>query len=229
MVSDDRLDDASRTVLRAGNVVAAHGLSDAFGHVSARLDDESFVITPPLPLGALTPRDRPVVVRLDATELPTAAPREAWMHLALYRRRPAVGAVVRVQPRAVAAMSAAHRPFLAVSGHAALLGEVADHADSRLVRDRDRAERLADAAGAASAVVVHGNGALTLAGDVAEAVALAWVLERTAELLLAAGHAARPLPSDEIVEWRALAPELLPRIHAHLDGSAVAPPGRTTP
>lgn len=213
------MDDDVPTQLRlAARAVARAGLTDAFGHVSVRVSPNAALVTPAVPLGRLTDDDPLVSLELDADDLPATAPREAWMHLLVLRQRPDVGAVCRAQPPAVAAWAALRRPLPVVNGHAALLGAVASHPDSRLVRDLDSARAVAGALAGGTALILRGNGALTVGADLASAVSTMWVLERSAELALRATAAGpvHEVPEDEQVWWRSRAPELLPRVYRYL-------------
>jgi HCOMODA/2-hydroxy-3-carboxy-muconic semialdehyde decarboxylase len=218
-------DDVQRRLADAAHATAGAGLVDAFGHLSVRTAKASFTITPPVPLERLSPEDAFARVGLDARELPAGAPKEAWIHLALYAARPEAGAVCRAQPPAVAAFAALQRELPALNGHAAMLGDVAVHADSRLVRDAAGGAAVARSAGGADAIILRGNGAVTLGRDLPEAVARMWVLERSAELALRALAAGtpHPLPADERSWWRDRSAELLPRIYAHLAGRRPRP------
>lgn len=207
-----------RRLRAAARAVAAWGLSDAFGHVSVRTGETEALITPPLPLGAISDDTALVPLPLDlAAPLPDAAPKEAWLHVALMQD-PGTGAVCRAQPPGVAAVAALGIPFPVLAGHGAMLGPVAVHDDSRLVRDAATAAQVASALGDSRAVVLRGNGAVTRGPDLASAVAAMWVLERSADLALRALAAGTPheLPDDQIAWWRDRAVELLPRIAAHL-------------
>lgn len=211
-------EDVPSRVRTAARAVARSGLADAFGHVSARIASDRALITPPLPLGRITSATSLVDLPLGpGNELPAGAPLEAWLHVALMTD-PATGAVCRAQPPAVAAFAALGLPLPALSGHAAMLGPVAIHEDSRLVRDAGAATRVASALGAGRAIILRGNGAVTRGADLYAAVAAMWVLERSAELALRALAAGspRPLPLDEAAWWADRADELLPRIAAYL-------------
>lgn len=202
----------------AAHAVAEAGLSDAFGHVSARLSQDTAVITPPVPLGALRPDHDLVLLSLNPeVALPDSAPREAWLHVALMANR-ATGSVCRAQPPAVAALASLGIPFPVLTGHAAMLGPVAVFDDARLVRDHATAQRVAEQLGDGTAIILRGNGAVTRGRDVASAVAAMWVLERSARTALDALSAGSPreLTQDEAAWWRERADELLPRIAAHL-------------
>jgi HCOMODA/2-hydroxy-3-carboxy-muconic semialdehyde decarboxylase len=211
-------DDVPAHLRQAAHAVARAGLSDAFGHLSVRTAARSALVTPPLPLGELTDRDALLELDLDADELPAAAPREAWLHLAVLRARPQMGAICRAQPPAVAAWAALQRPLPVLNGHAALLGDVATRPDSRLVRDLESAQSAAAELGDGAALILRGNGALTAGVDLASAVAAMWLLERTADLALRAlaAGAVHELPPDEQEWWRGRSAELLPRIYRYL-------------
>lgn len=203
---------------RAAGVLAATGLTDAFGHVSVRAGPAHLLITPPVPLGLVTASTEVVPLALADPELPMAAPKEAWLHAAIARCRDDVGAICRAQPPAVAALVAAGREFVPATGHLAMLGYVAIRHDSRLVRDPASAEDVAATLTTSRALVLRGNGAVTVGPDLPGAVAAMWLLEQSARLLLDAYAAGtvRALPEVEQADWRARAPELLPRIYRYL-------------
>ncbi|WP_158461441.1 class II aldolase/adducin family protein [Rhodococcus opacus] len=211
--------DLHRELIDAARVLAQAGLVDAFGHVSVRTSPSTALLTPPRPLGSLGAGDSPLALTTDSDELPAGAPKEAWLHLAVMERDSNVGAVCRAQPRAVAAIAALGRVPAALNGHAAMLGPVALHPDSQLVRNRGAAEAIAESAGSSQAVILRGNGAVTWGRDIAEAVARMWILERSAELDLRASAAGSPieLPTVEQEWWRERASELLPRLYRYLE------------
>ena len=147
-------------VVEAARVLAALGLVDAFGHVSVR-DGDALLITPPTAFdqahgAALVP------VPLDATELPPGAPPETWLHLAIYRARPDIGAIARAQPEATLAVGADHDELAPLHGQAAWLGRrIPVHPVPRLLRTAELATAAAATLGDADAMVLRGNGAVT--------------------------------------------------------------------
>lgn len=200
---------------QAARIVAASGLSDAFGHVTLR-DGDSLLITSPVPLAFQEPDDL-AVLSLSADDLPTGVPKEAWIHVAIANADPATGAICRAQPRAVAKAVADGRSIRALDGQGALLGPIVPvHEDSRLVRDAATGRAVAETLGEAPAIILRGNGAVTRGRDLASAVARMWLLERSAELALAARADATPLPDAEQDWWRARDTELLPRMYDFL-------------
>ena len=108
-------------------------------------------------------------------------------------------------------------------GQAAWLGEsvpVYDHAE--LLRSPDQAERAARCLPAGEALLLRGNGAVTLGASPGLAVARMWLLAAACDVYLAALAASgargpvTPLSAGEIASWRAVGGELLPRLWQHL-------------
>jgi ribulose-5-phosphate 4-epimerase/fuculose-1-phosphate aldolase len=220
-------------VAEAARALAGLGLVTAFGHVSARMNG-AMLITPGADLAGVTGRGL-LTVPLEAGELPPGAPAEAWAHLALYRRRADAGAIARAQPpsafAASATASAAAGPGGAIwplYGQAAWLGErVPVHDDARLLRSAELAEAAATSLPDGEALLLRGNGALTLGATPGLAVARMWLLSAACRTFLdtrAAGEVT-PLSAAETGAWRAVADELLPRLWQHLRGRTAAVPG----
>jgi HCOMODA/2-hydroxy-3-carboxy-muconic semialdehyde decarboxylase len=222
-------------VAEAANVLARLGLVSAFGHVSAR-SGESMLITPaadlagvtasgvievPLAAGAMGPGTLPAGAPAAGT-LPAGAPAEAWAHLALYRARPDAAAIARAQPPGAFAVAAAVTTMVPLHGQAAWLGEsVPVYDDAVLLRSPDQAERAAHCLPAGEALLLRGNGAVTLGASPGLAVARMWLLAAACDVYLAALAAAgadpvTPLSAGEIASWRAVGGELLPRLWQHL-------------
>lgn len=215
-------------VAEAARVLARLGLVTAFGHVSARAGD-SMLITPAADLAGVTAASV-IEVPLAVRALPAGAPAEAWAHLALYRARPDAAAIARAQPAAAFAVAAVTTAMVPVHGQAAWLGEsVPVYDDAALLRSADRAERAASCLPAGEALLLRGNGALTLGATPGLAVARMWLLAAACDVYLAALAASRAasraasgagpvttLSDGEIASWRAVGGELLPRLWEHL-------------
>jgi ribulose-5-phosphate 4-epimerase/fuculose-1-phosphate aldolase len=225
-------------VAEAARVLARLGLVTAFGHVSARAGD-SMLITPAADLAGVTAASV-IEVPLAARTLPAGAPAEAWAHLALYRARPDAAAIARAQPAAAFAVAAVTTVMVPVHGQAAWLGEsVPVYDDAALLRSADRAERAASCLPAGEALLLRGNGALTLGATPGLAVARMWLLAAACDVYLAALAASRTvsgaspvttLSDGEIASWRAVGGELLPRLWEHLrSGPGSAGPGSAGP
>jgi HCOMODA/2-hydroxy-3-carboxy-muconic semialdehyde decarboxylase len=217
-------DDLSREVARAGRVLSALGLVTAYGHVSARAG-RAVLITPAADLATVT-GSGVVEVPLSAAALPPGAPAEAWAHLALYRARPDAGAIARAQPPSAFAAAAVTTSLPAVHGQAAWLGaSVPVHDSALLLRSADLADRAAGRLPEGEALLLRGNGALTLGATPGIAVARMWLLSAACDAFLAARPAGpvQPLSAAEITSWRAVRDELLPRLWQHLSRRAGEP------
>lgn len=208
----------ARDLVAAASGLAALGLVTAYGHVSMR-SGAGMVITPAADLARVTV-DGLIEVSLDAQELPARAPAEAWAHLALYRARADVDSVARAQPASTFAAAATGATIPVLYGQAAWLGEtVPVHDSAHLLRSVERAEAAAAALPTGEALLLRGNGALTVGASPGLAVARMWLLAALCQAWLALGVGradAATLTAQEIAGWRAVGPELLPRLWTHL-------------
>jgi len=214
-------------VAEAANVLARLGLVTAYGHISARAG-ESMLITPAADLAGVTAAsviEVPLATEaLPTGALPAGAPAEAWAHLALYRARPDAAAIARAQPAAASAVAAVVTMMVPLHGQAAWLGEsVPVHDDAALLRSPDQAERAARSLPDGEALLLRGNGALTLGAAPGLAVARMWLLAAACDVYLTAlaasgANPVTPLSAGEIASWRAVGGELLPRLWQHLRG-----------
>jgi HCOMODA/2-hydroxy-3-carboxy-muconic semialdehyde decarboxylase len=186
-------------LVEAAHTLSRLGLVTAYGHVSARAG-ASMLITPAADLATVT-EAAIVEVALEASSLPAAAPAEAWAHLALYRARPDAGSIARAQPAAAVAAAATTTSLPPLHGQAAWLGEaVPVHDSAHLLRSRALAERAARSLPAGEALLLRGNGALTLGATPGLAVARMWLLSSACDAWLATRAAGRvkPLTVEEI-------------------------------
>ena len=214
--------DDAHDLVSGAQVLSALGLVTAFGHVSRR-SGAGMVITPAADLARVTV-DVLVEVPFGARELPTGAPAEAWAHLALYRARPDVQSVARAQPASAFAAAAIGATVPILYGQAAWLGEVIPvHDSAYLLRSPQRADAAAAALPTGEALLLRGNGALTVGDTAGLAVARMWLLAAlcTAWLALGTGRVdSATLSPEELASWRAVGPELLPRLWMHLRARA---------
>ena len=173
-------------VAEAANVLARLGLVTAYGHVSARAG-EVMLITPAADLADVTASQVIAVPLTAAPPLPAGVPAEAWAHLALYRARPDAAAIARAQPASGFAAAATTTSLVPLHGQAAWLGEsVPVHDSAALLRSPELAERAARSLAVGEAVLLRGNGAITLGATPGLAVARMWVLAAACEVYLAA-------------------------------------------
>jgi HCOMODA/2-hydroxy-3-carboxy-muconic semialdehyde decarboxylase len=204
--------ERAQGLVEAAHALAALGLVTAFGHVSARTPT-GVLITPAADLADVDELSL-VEIPHDATRLPPGAPAESWIHLALFRARPDVDAIARAQPPAAFAVAASTTELRPVYGQACWLGRaVPVHDDARLLRSAELAEAAAKSLPEGEALLLRGNGAITVGASPGLAVARMWLLSAACQVWTASQKA---LTQDEVDSWRAVQNELLPRLWRHL-------------
>ncbi len=173
----EAFDALSRTVRTAARALGRHGLVHAYGHCSARIDADTFLVAPSRPLGLVTPDDACSVVSLTGP-LPEGVLPEVRIHREIYRFRPDVGGVARVQPPKTMSLSVLGLTPVARHGFSSYFHPQPPlWDDPLLLRSDEQAAQLATQLGDARAIVMRGNGAVTAGESLQAAVVLAWYLE----------------------------------------------------
>jgi HCOMODA/2-hydroxy-3-carboxy-muconic semialdehyde decarboxylase len=176
--------DRADIIRMASQAIGRAGLAHAYGHCSARIDTQEFLVSPAKPLGMVSHTDSPVPVPIQGP-LPANVLGEVRIHQQIYKLRADVGGIVRFQSPKVVSLSALGRTPSARHGFGSYF---APHPplwnDPRLVRDDERAAGVVAALGGARAIVLRGNGAVVAAATLQEACALAWYLEDAARVEL---------------------------------------------
>jgi len=178
----------ARTQVRVRMAARALGRNDlghAFGHVSARLDGDSFLVCAPKPMGLIRPEDDGTVVPIDGP-LPDGVLGEVRCHQQIYQRRPDVNGIARTFLRDVMTLSTFQRtpkPRIGFASYFAPCPPLWD--DPLLLRDDAAAAKFADTLGDARAIVMRGNGCVLTGASVEEAIVMAFFLEESAKTELA--------------------------------------------
>lgn len=167
---------------QAARALSRAGLLHAYGHASIRLDEDHFLVTPSVPLG-LVAIDEPGIVVPTEGPLPDGVAGEVLAHQEIYKARPDVTAICRVQPPKLISLSTMARVPVPRHGFGAYLS-IAYWPDPQLVRTREKAQELAAHLGDRNAIVMRGNGAIVVADSIERAVVLAWYLEDAARVEL---------------------------------------------
>ena len=176
----------ARTVRVAARALARAGLVHAYGHCSARLDAERFLVCPAMPMGLIPPSAECIEVPVNGA-LPAGVLGEVRLHQQIYAKRPAAGGVVRFMGPQVMALAALGRAPEMRHGFGTYFAPKAGlWNDIQLVRDDAKARGVVDAMGESAGVLMRGNGAVTAADSLQVAVVLAWYLEDTCRVELAA-------------------------------------------
>ena len=175
-------------VRMAARALANGNLVHAYGHCSARLDRQSFLVCAAKPMGTIEPGEDGTVVPINGP-LPEGVLGEVRIHQAIYRRRPDAGAVCRIMPPQTMVLSVMRRTPKPRHGFGAYFASgLPLWEDPRLLRDDAAADALAAQMGSASAIVMRANGAVVAGADLIEAVALSWFLEEASRLEVSLAH-----------------------------------------
>ena len=179
------MDRTQVRVRMAARALGNNDLGHAFGHVSARLDADSFLVCAPKPMGLIRPGDAGTVVPVDGA-LPDGVLGEVRCHQQIYKRRPDVNGIARTFLRDVMTLSTFQRtpkPRIGFATYFAPCPPLWD--DPLLLRDDAAAEKFADTLGDARAIIMRGNGCVLTGATVEEAIVMAFFLEEAAKTELA--------------------------------------------
>lgn len=169
--------EAARLVRVASRALGRHGLVHAYGHCSARLDADSFLVCPARPMGLVEVGEACTRVPVDGP-LPDGVLGEVRIHQHIYRTRPDAGGVVRFMGANVMALAALARSPRPRHGFGTYFApEVPLWNDIQLIRDDEKARGVVETMGTNAGVLMRGNGAVTAGDSLIEAVVLAWYLE----------------------------------------------------
>jgi HCOMODA/2-hydroxy-3-carboxy-muconic semialdehyde decarboxylase len=195
-------------VRKAARALGKSGLVNAYGHCSARIDDASFLVCAAKPMGLIGAGEPGTVVPIDGP-LPEGVLGEVRTHQQIYRRRPDVHGIARTFGPNVLALSALGATPKARHGFGAYFAPQPPlWNDPQLLRTDEQASALAGQLGNAKAIVMRGNGAITVAENLEAAVVLAWYLDDAARVELAVraagGLDTAPVLSDDESQKRAV-------------------------
>jgi HCOMODA/2-hydroxy-3-carboxy-muconic semialdehyde decarboxylase len=199
----------------ASRAIGNAGLAHAYGHCSVRLDMHEFLVSPAKPLGLVSNLDEPVRVPIQGP-LPAEVLGEVRIHQQVYRYRPEVGGIVRFQSPKVVSLSALGRPPAVRHGFGSYFApQPAFWPDPRLVRDDGRAAAVARLVGDGRAIVLRGNGAVTVGRSLEEACVFAWYLEDAARVeldVLASGEPGVVFTAEEAADRATLQGRIVERM-----------------
>ncbi|MBK0329683.1 class II aldolase/adducin family protein [Rhodobacteraceae bacterium F11138] len=180
------MSDTSRDVRIAARALGRAGLVHAYGHCSARLDRDSFLVCPSVPMEHVEVGQPCLTVPVTGP-MPDGVLGEVRLHQQIYDRRPEAGGVVRFMgPNMMALAALGTVPEIRHGFGTYFAPRVGFWDDIQLVRDDTRARGVIDAMGEGAGVMMRGNGAVVAGASLREAVGLAWYLEDMCRVELAA-------------------------------------------
>jgi ribulose-5-phosphate 4-epimerase/fuculose-1-phosphate aldolase len=204
-------------VALANRIIERFHLSNAFGHVSARIPGTNTFSFPTRRSPGLADENNLLLLDTEGKLLegdgqPNS---ELWIHARIYAAREDVGSVVHAHPLATIALTQIGQPHRVVHNSAGVFGVgIPEYGRIGLVRSRELGDTLAGSLGSSPAVMMRGHGFAVAQKDIRAATVGACFLEESAELQLkmlaaAGGDASRiraytpeeaALVSDQLAE-----------------------------
>jgi len=179
--------DLRHDVALANRIIERFGLSNAFGHASARIPGTQSFLLPTRRSPGLADESRLLTLDLEGRILAGEGEpnSEFWIHARIYAARPEVGAVVHAHPPACVCLTQIGQPHRVVHNQGGIFtGGVPEYERIGLIRSRELGELLARRLGQGIAVMMRGHGITTALPDIRSATVAACYLEESASLQL---------------------------------------------
>ncbi len=189
-----------RDVALANRIIERFGLSNAFGHASARIPGtKTFYISTRRSPG-LADENKLLLIDTEGKILSgEGTPNsEFWIHARIYAARPDVNGVVHAHPLACISLTQIGEPHRVVHNQGGVfLDGVPEYGRIGLIRSSELGDQVAKSLGGGVAVMMRGHGITTAFADVRAATVAACFLEESADLqmrmLAAAGGDAKKI------------------------------------
>jgi ribulose-5-phosphate 4-epimerase/fuculose-1-phosphate aldolase len=193
----DPTEQLRKDIISAARVLSRQRLVEGFGHVSARIPGSKFfILTPRISLAMVTEREL-LTMNLagEVVEGQHPPPFEAWLHTAIMKAKPQVNAITRIHARVANMFSVTDRKLEPVHNHGSFFaGGVPVFRIPDLISSRALGEQVADVIGDRPALLLRGNGQVTVGRTIPEAIMMAVYLEEAAEILFGALQIGTPIP-----------------------------------
>jgi L-ribulose-5-phosphate 4-epimerase len=189
--------ELKKDIISACQILSHKKLIEGFGHVSARIpDSDLFLITPRIGL-ALVKETQLLTINLkgEVIEGSHPTPSETWLHTAIMKANPQINAITRIHARFANIFSVTGRKLEPVHNHGSFFaGGVPVFYRPDLITTQKLGEEVVQALGERPAVLLRGNGQVTVGRTIPEAVMMAIYLEEAAEILYGALQIGTPIP-----------------------------------
>lgn len=191
------VDQLRKDIVSASRILAHLRLVEGFGHVSARIpDSDRFLITPRISLAMV--REEQLLTLNTNGEVVDGhhpVPFEAWLHTAIMKTKPRVNAITRIHARVANIFSVTDRRLEPVHNHGSFFaGGVPVFTTPDLISSEKLGTGVGEALGDRPAILLRGNGQVTVGRTIPEAVMMAIYLEEAAEVLYGALQIGKPIP-----------------------------------
>jgi ribulose-5-phosphate 4-epimerase/fuculose-1-phosphate aldolase len=185
-----------KNLIAACRILSQEELVRGFGHVSARIPGtDRFFLTPRVSLALVQEKDL-LTMNLQGKIVAgkSAPPFEALLHAAVFSQSADVQAITRIHARKANYFSVTERRIEPVHNHGSFFhGGVPVFAKAPLISTRKLGEEVAAALGNNPAILLRGNGQVTVGRTIPEAVMMAIYLEEAADMLYGALQIGRPI------------------------------------
>lgn len=175
--SKGHLASLKKDFVTALRIIERQGLSDAFAHLSARVNGGKKML--------FMPRKSPALVKsseLFVVDFEKIVP-QSTVHQAVYKLRSDVNSVIHFHSPAVILLSVVGQTVRPMHNYSAIFYEgVPVFEGTGQVESPERAGEIARLLGAAKAVILRGHGAVVVGRSIREACILALYLEESARL-----------------------------------------------
>ena len=181
----------------ACRILSEKQLVEGFGHVSGRIPNtELFFLTPRIGL-ALVEESNLLTLNFsgEVVEGNGQPPAEAWLHTAIMKSKSQVNAITRIHARVANIFSVTDRKLEPVHNHGSFFaGGVPVFRTPDLITTAQLGNEIAQVLGDKPAILLRGNGQVTVGRTIPEAVMMAIYLEEAAEVLYGALQIGKPIP-----------------------------------
>jgi L-ribulose-5-phosphate 4-epimerase len=188
--------ELKKDLIAACRILSREQLVGGFGHVSARIPGtEHFLLTPRVSL-ALVKVKQLLMMNLhgEIIEGRSTPPFEAPLHAAIFNQRADVQAITRIHARKANYFSVTERRIEPVHNHGSFFhGGVPVLAKTPLISTQKLGEEVVAALGQNPAILLRGNGQVTVGRTIPEAVMMAIYLEEAADMLYGALQIGQPI------------------------------------
>jgi L-fuculose-phosphate aldolase len=174
-------------VALANRIIERFGLSNAFGHASARVPGTNTFLLPTRRSPGLADESRLLTIDTDGKLIAGEGQpnSEFWIHARIYAARPDVGGVVHAHPHACVCLTQIGQPHRVVYNQGAVFGGgVPEYERIGLIRSKELGDLLAAKLGGSIAVMMRGHGITTALPDIRSATVAACYLEESSALQL---------------------------------------------
>ena len=191
------IDQLKKDVVSACRILSHQKLVEGFGHVSARIpDSDLFLMTPRVGLALVKEGDLLTMnFHNEVVAGDLAMPSETWLHTAIMKSKPRVNAITRFHARVANIFSVTDRKLEPVHNHGSFFaGGVPVFAIPDLITTQKLGDQVAQALGDKPAILLRGNGQVTVGRTIPEVVMMAIYLEEAAQVLFGALQIGNPIP-----------------------------------